>query len=98
PPPSSRFPYTTLFRSEIDLRVRPEDVRAAGADSDDDGIPLKDDVDVARRLKAPRYDPETGELIRPLELKPDPDAEPIDPRSIPVDRKSTRLNSSHQII
>ena len=69
---------------EIDLRVTPDDIRAAGADPDAEGIPLKDDVSVARRRVAPKYDPETGELIRPLELKPDPDAAPVDPASIPV--------------
>lgn len=69
---------------EIDLRLRAEDIAAAGADPDDDGIPLAGDVNVARRMSAPKYDPETGELIRPLELKPDPEAEPISPASIPV--------------
>ena len=32
----------------------------------------------------PKYDPETGELIKPLDVKPDPGREPIDPRTIPM--------------
>jgi hypothetical protein len=69
---------------EIDLRIRPEDIRAPRGDPDDDGIPLSDDVNVARRRVSPKYDPETGELIRPIDLKPDPGAEPVDPSTIPV--------------
>jgi hypothetical protein len=69
---------------EIDLRIQPADIRAAGGDPDDEGIPLADDVSVHRRAAAPKYDPETGELIRPIELKPDPDGDPVDPSTIPV--------------
>ena len=69
---------------EIDLRITPADIRAAGADPDDEGIPLADDVSVGRRSAAPKYDPETGELIRPIELKPDPAGEPVDPSTVPL--------------
>ena len=67
---------------EIDLRNQPDDFQTVGADPDDQGIPLKDDVDVAGRRVAPKYDPETGELIRPIDLKPDPTLEPVEPRSV----------------
>ena len=69
---------------EIDLRNAPEDFRTVGGDQDDDGYALKDDEGLSARLAAPRYDPETGELIRPIDLKPDPSAEPVDPRSVPL--------------
>lgn len=46
--------------TEIDLRATVDDLVLAG------DIPLADEVPNAR----PRYDPVTGELIRPLELKP----------------------------
>jgi hypothetical protein len=32
----------------------------------------------------PRYDPGTGELVRPLDVKPDPKRLPVDPASIPM--------------
>jgi hypothetical protein len=69
---------------EIDLRNAPEDFRTVGGDQDDDGYALKDDEGLSARLAAPRYDPETGELIRPIDLKPDPSAEPVDPRTVPL--------------
>jgi hypothetical protein len=43
---------------DIDLRVTPQQIAAAGADPDP--------------VPPPRYDPETGELIRPLEIKSPP--------------------------
>ncbi len=50
---------------EIDLRNTPEQVAAAG--TDDSAL----DYEVVPT--APKYDPETGELIRPLELREDPE-------------------------
>lgn len=74
---------------EIDLRTTSDDVRrahsiervepteAGGAyDLKDEAEPDKD---------RPKYDPETGELIRPLDIKPDLNAPPkIDPRAVPM--------------
>src|SRR5258708_27180464 len=69
PPRSTLFPYTTLFRSELDhlCRVR-RCVRPAHLD------PVTHAVNVQR---------ESRDLDAPVAHK---------------DRKSTRLNSSHQII
>src|SRR5688500_7022673 len=78
---------------EIDQRMAAGELTAPAAaagdapSDEDGGIPLKDEP--SRKLRrpaarpAPRYDPETGELIQELELKEDPER-PIDPRSIPV--------------
>ena len=78
---------------EIDLRIAAGELSvddsAAPADAavDDYGaIPLKDEP--PRRgapRPAPRYDPETGELIVPVELAPDPDR-PENPSAIPMAR------------
>jgi hypothetical protein len=56
---------TDEYGREIDLRPTLDDVKEAGTDE----IPLElaDEV----RPAAPRYDPITGELIRPLEVKDD---------------------------
>ncbi len=53
---------TTTDGNEIDNRVTPEELAMAG-----DEIPLADDTLANAR---PRYDPISGELIRPLELAP----------------------------
>src|SRR5438105_1986471 len=62
---------------EIDLRLTMDEIRAAGADE----VPLemRDEV----RPGAPKYDPVTGELVRPLDVKKDP-MHSIDPDSIPM--------------
>ena len=78
----------------IDMRMASADLAAADAstppaDTPEDGfgeIPLKDEP--SRRPKAvarpaPRYDPETGELIAPIELVEDPDR-PTSPMAIPL--------------
>ncbi len=51
---------------EIDLRQTFDDVRRAGVESDE--------IALARsgRQAQPRYDPITGELIQPMEIRPDP--------------------------
>lgn len=46
---------------EIDLRPTPEEIARAGAETAQQAVRV-----------APRYDPETGQLIRPLEVKQDP--------------------------
>ena len=83
---------------EIDLRIAAGELAVgggAGADDapvDDDGaIPLKDEPAPRRVVPAagagerpsPRYNPETGELITPMELAPDPDR-PSNPGAIPM--------------
>jgi hypothetical protein len=50
--------------NEIDLRSTLQNIRSADEDAP---LELADEV----RPEAPKYDPETGELIRPLELKGD---------------------------
>ena len=80
---------------QIDLRI-PAGELAVGdtaggteAPADDDGaIPLKDEPPrraAAAARPAPRYDPESGELIAPLELAPDPDR-PVNPAAVPMAR------------
>lgn len=74
----------------IDLRMTAADLAAPDPTetTDDEGaIPLKDEP---RRRSghpparpAPRYDPETGELIVPVELKEDPD-QPLNAAAIPM--------------
>ena len=50
---------------DIDLRVTMEQIEAAG--TEEIPLELKDEV----KPGAPKYDPETGELIRPMALKED---------------------------
>src|SRR3712207_9022008 len=73
PPRSTLFPYTTLFRSVLDLEVEVADHDALPLDDQRGGQPLPElalpDVRVARPLAH-----EVGDRL---------------------DRKSTRLNSSH---
>src|SRR5258708_17774788 len=80
PPRSTLFPYTTLFRSRLEARVRKgarEALRAEGR---------RRGVLVAARDERGRLDPrQEGEDRRA-------------PEDHGLDRKSTRLNSSHQII
>src|SRR5439155_20751876 len=81
-PRSTLFPYTTLFRS----RQRPElsGARARAAVFLDDGVP--------RRLGLRQLGGRLRQLVEPL-----PEVLPVpgDHLELPVDRKSTRLNSSH---
>src|SRR5258708_23248196 len=72
PPRSTLFPYTTLFRSQVELNLVEQ---RATVQADEEAL-----VRALRNLleNAVKYSPEC--------------------RTIWVDRKSTRLNSSHQII
>ena len=81
---------------EIDLRISMDQFDApsgaAAAQDDDplDVIPLKDD-EPAAKPSPPRYDPETGELIRPLELKTDGEGEHPHPSTIPIAKLAPTL-------
>src|SRR3712207_3737551 len=73
--------------NEIDLRTLPAGRPSVRGfyDDDEDGetgeLELKpvEPVEVQR----PKYDPETGELIRPIELQKDPDRD-VNPANIPM--------------
>src|SRR5947208_3882624 len=86
PPTSTLFPYTTLFRS-----VAPDALhehRDLVADDSDVRALVGEDAQYA-------VDSGPGdEQVAALALHDDL----LDPAERPLDRKSTRLNSSHQII
>ena len=63
------------YGAEIDLRPTMQDIRKAGAD--EVPLELKDEV----RPGAPKYDPITGELIRPMDVRTPTAAEPLRLRS-----------------
>src|SRR5947208_11738840 len=78
PPRSTLFPYTTLFRSEVDDGVGPELLLQP---------PVEGHVVVGRGQR--------GVVVDGDRVLPEPPLRGL----LPVaDRKSTRLNSSHQII
>src|SRR5947199_2311082 len=79
PPSSTLFPYTTLFRSEV------EHVRA--------GEQQAGEVAREEQLR-PRYGAGEVEIDRPLLLQPRHEVGRGEDRQ-EGDRKSTRLNSSH---
>src|SRR3712207_7414409 len=83
PPRSTLFPYTTLFRSELDIdfMVSPE-LETANAVSAVLGIPAARHTDVFAEGK-----------VQVVELDVPPDAR--HGGLVGRDRKSTRLNSSH---
>lgn len=66
--------------NEIDLRNTHEDLANIGAPAEPDEIPLADE-DV--RPAKPKYDPVTGELIRPITIAKRPDLEQA-AKSVPV--------------
>jgi hypothetical protein len=73
---------------DIDLRPTHEDLANVGADRAPDEIPLLDD-DANVAPKKPKYDPVTGELIRPVGLAKTPDMVPA--AQIPVARVAVPL-------
>src|SRR5947208_7463698 len=86
PPSSPLFPYTTLFRSEMELWIDPSYIRAGYSWS----FPAREElrVGVGSFWPSDHVKEPTVRLARELQL------EPVGYQ----DRKSTRLNSSHQII
>src|SRR2546426_6399816 len=95
PPRSTLFPYTTLFRSRRDGEVT--DPRIASDHRDE-----RREIVAEQRLAAREPDlvhPEACEHAgEPLDLLEGEDRGPRQPRVIVLDRKSTRLNSSHLVI
>src|SRR5256885_9176830 len=86
PPRSTLFPYTTLFRSEVlvvSARARNE---SRGGHFRED-YHHRDDVNFMRHTMAYRTTGSAGDVGVRLDYKP-----------VVVDRKSTRLNSSHLVI
>lgn len=61
--------HTDDYGVEYDLRSSPDDVARAGE-------PTAEEIEARARPDPPRYDPETGELIRPLDIAPE--------RAVPV--------------
>src|SRR5690606_40686545 len=84
PPPPPLFPYTTLFRSDLRLRERDRARHRVIGDQPRFGKGAVEPVDDREALddRLPVGDEQRHEALRIL-------------REIGVDRKSTRLNSSH---
>src|SRR5258708_9276633 len=87
PPRSTLFPYTTLFRSE-----RYETVRRAGIRDTLPNIRCEE----AKEVESIRETASAAKLGNSVHEDEVPHRNELPPRE--VDRKSTRLNSSHQII
>src|SRR2546422_2581760 len=85
PPRSTLFPYTTLFRSR-ELRVRPRSARRGRGGGTLQGVRA-----VAGRL-------EFGRLVRAVLFQRQAPVRPWVVVGAALDRKSTRLNSSHGYI
>jgi hypothetical protein len=91
---------------EIDLRMSAAELATPDANAQEDGaggndaglIPLKGETlrPQPERRPAPRYDPETGEMIRPVDLKPDPD-HPLNSTAIPVARAAISYASGDTV-
>ena len=75
------------YGAEIDMRPSMQDVQNAGAD--DVPLDLKDEA----RPGAPKYDPITGELIRPMDVRARTPAEGAVP-AIPVGAKPLKYASA----
>src|SRR5690606_41963568 len=88
-PPSTLFPYTTLFRSAASVRLVRRRARFRAAESvvtrvRELGIPIITDAEVTAMFGDDR--------VREVEIT----QKGADPVRVPAeDRKSTRLNSSH---
>src|SRR2546426_10194380 len=94
PPRSTLFPYTTLFRSVVDIAAPPQTVWRNVITFPD--LPPPSErlfrIGVAAPLRA-RLDGSGVGAIRYCDFTTGSFVEPIT-----VDRKSTRLNSSHLVI
>ena len=73
--------------NEIDLRITRADIEAIG------GEPIPLNSAAPPREHAPKYDPETGELIRPIEVKRT-EEEMVDPASIPIAKATVNYASA----
>src|SRR3712207_7423610 len=89
PPRSTLFPYTTLFRSEVELfaHALQADAGVGGADAEDGGELTA--IDQAADLLPPQPHQRTVVSVQPPAGRGDR------PSLCRQDRKSTRLNSSH---
>src|SRR5688572_32343691 len=89
PPRSTLFPYTTLFRSVVVGRVEAPGtihVGQAVADREELALRIVEEIEVHSIGQPLRAFGDVDEQLREVVLDP------------PVDRKSTRLNSSHSQI
>jgi hypothetical protein len=80
--------------NEIDLRTLPAGRRWPGEvnrDDADSAEPLDFKDDAADITERPKYDPETGELIRPLDVRKDPQRD-VNPASIPMATASNTIS------
>src|SRR5207248_9155724 len=91
PPRSPLFPYTTLFRSSLPMTARQDAHTAVLLRSLVQGDPDAHDPRAKRNV-------EVGMILMPGLLPAQPRR--LEQRHIlkPLDRKSTRLNSSHRTI
>src|SRR3712207_9142865 len=91
PPRSTLFPYTTLFRSFVRRGLQLRDQRVQ--------LRIGHAGEVALRAggeeRPQRPDRVVGVAERAVEAQPDVPAGRVPHRRVVVDRKSTRLNSSH---
>src|SRR5437870_9752682 len=90
PPRSTLFPYTTLFRSPFDeafVTARPPQTPRFSAG----GLPL-----ARRRAVDPACEHQPGQTGAARAVFPGNEPDSLD--AFPLDRKSTRLNSSHVAI
>src|SRR5438552_250363 len=90
-PSSTLFPYTTLFRSEVGGGIAAGQVLAGYAEPPVPHRPGRVDHRVVRRHQVV-----TGHVLAEVYPAGEPDVGAL--QHLAEDRKSTRLNSSHQII
>src|SRR2546430_8215576 len=93
PPSSTLFPYTTLFRSEGAQRVDLEG-SAAGIVSADQAAAVRAKFEKAEAARAKEWETALAKRQRQKKQSGTVQKSP----AAPVDRKSTRLNSSHSQI
>jgi hypothetical protein len=67
-------------KEKLDAQGNEKDLRGPTAEEDK----LYHIADESNVRPPPRYDPETGELIVPLDVKPNPKGERVDPSTIPM--------------